>query len=312
MNVSDLIIFQLVAQTGSFSKAAQQGYMTAPAILYRINELEKSLGVKLFNRTSHGVTLTSAGKVLESQSQRLVSQSEDLVRQVRNAARTESMVVRIGSSLLNPANQLMDVWQRVLKANPNFRLQFTPLETLSYPFPDMYQHLGEEVDLLYGPYGFGKGVHDLRFYPLRDYHFTITMHANDPLAHQDRINLSDLDQDSLMLLPRGHVSAVDKIYESIKDNHLQIQLDECDVHYTIETFNQFMAHGQYFLTLECWHQILPGLVSRPLAVPWTIPYGFIVPSHPTDGLQLFLQALLAQVPTINPTKKSRWKKSDSI
>lgn len=292
MNISDLVIFELVVKTGSFSKAAQQGYLTPPAIMYRINELEKSLGIQLFNRTSHGVTLTPAGKTLHAHAQSLIKDSDRLTRQVRQVAKHQSQTIRIGSSLLNPASKLMNLWNRVLKAAPKFRLQFSPLETLSYPFPEMYEHLGEEVDLLYGPYGYTANTYHVNFYPFTKYHFSITMHADDPLAARSKIELSDLANGTLTLGPYGYVRAVDQIYDRINHDHLKIQTNETDVHYTIDTFNQFMLNGQYFLTLDCWQDVLPGLVSRPLDIPLSIPYGFIAPNHPSSEMSAFIKVLL--------------------
>lgn len=284
-----------MVQTGSFSKAAQQGYLTPPAILYRVNELEKSLGIKLFNRSSQGVTLTAAGAILHRHASDLIRRSEQVTKQVRQAAKQQSKTVRIGSSLLNPASQLMGLWDQVIAADPEWRLQFTPLETLAYSFPEMYQHLGERVDLLYGPYGFSDQTYNVRFYPFTKYHFSITMHQNDPLAQKQQLNLADLVGAQLMMVPQGHVAAVDHLYKLIDQQKLKIKTVATDVHYTIDTFNQFMAEGQYFLTLECWQHVLPGLVSRPLNVADAIPYGFIATDHPSKELAQFIATMLKAI-----------------
>ena len=43
--------FLCVVEAGSFSKAAEQLYISAPAVIKQINSLEASLGMKLFDRT---------------------------------------------------------------------------------------------------------------------------------------------------------------------------------------------------------------------------------------------------------------------
>lgn len=50
--------FYVVAQNGSFSKAAEQLFLTQGAISKQIQTLEEILNVKLLNRESRGVTLT--------------------------------------------------------------------------------------------------------------------------------------------------------------------------------------------------------------------------------------------------------------
>lgn len=48
---------------GSISKAANQLYISQPAITKAIKKLESELDIKLFNRGSKGVTLTENGKI---------------------------------------------------------------------------------------------------------------------------------------------------------------------------------------------------------------------------------------------------------
>ena len=57
-------IFNTVAQCKSFSKAADELFMTQSAISQSIKQLENSLNISLFQRTFKGVELTEAGNVL--------------------------------------------------------------------------------------------------------------------------------------------------------------------------------------------------------------------------------------------------------
>ena len=61
---SQLETFLRVADAGSFSKAAGEAYITPTAVIKQINLLEESLGVKLFDRSHRGLTLTKAGQSL--------------------------------------------------------------------------------------------------------------------------------------------------------------------------------------------------------------------------------------------------------
>lgn len=58
-------IFNVVSRNKSFSRAAQELYMTQPAVSQAIAKLEKELDTTLFYRTSRGVVLTNEGKLLE-------------------------------------------------------------------------------------------------------------------------------------------------------------------------------------------------------------------------------------------------------
>lgn len=57
-------VFRQVGKNKSFSKAAQELYMTQPAVSQSIMQLERELNIRLFNRTPKGVSLTNEGEHL--------------------------------------------------------------------------------------------------------------------------------------------------------------------------------------------------------------------------------------------------------
>ena len=63
-NLSSYRIFYAVANTGNISKAAKELYISQPAISKSVQKLEENIGVKLFERSSRGVVLTSEGELL--------------------------------------------------------------------------------------------------------------------------------------------------------------------------------------------------------------------------------------------------------
>lgn len=59
-----IILFLKVVETGSFSAAARELYMSQPALSKQIFKLEQQAGVPLFDRSGYRVALTAAGCVL--------------------------------------------------------------------------------------------------------------------------------------------------------------------------------------------------------------------------------------------------------
>ena len=59
-----LVVFRAVAEQQSFRKAAEELYLTQPAVSLQIKALEEDLGVQLFDRTGPRIKLTAAGKIL--------------------------------------------------------------------------------------------------------------------------------------------------------------------------------------------------------------------------------------------------------
>lgn len=82
-NLSQYYIFNAVAETKNISKATKKLYISQPAISKSITKLEENLGVKLFNRSSRGVSLTEAGELLYEQTYaafKHLNQAENIIR----------------------------------------------------------------------------------------------------------------------------------------------------------------------------------------------------------------------------------------
>ena len=77
MNLQHLRYFLAVARTGGFTQAAREMHVTQPTVSSGVSELERSLGVKLFNRDSRHVALTTDGRLLMS----YAIQVEDLLEE---------------------------------------------------------------------------------------------------------------------------------------------------------------------------------------------------------------------------------------
>lgn len=70
-----------LAKCLNFTKAAMNLYIAQPALSQQIADLEKQLGVTLFERSSRSVTLTSAGKILQNACPEILSKLESVKQQ---------------------------------------------------------------------------------------------------------------------------------------------------------------------------------------------------------------------------------------
>ena len=71
MNIDQLKAFHKVARTGSFTKAADELFLTQPAVSQQIKSLETSFGISLFDRSNKKVRLSSEGEILLAYTNRL-------------------------------------------------------------------------------------------------------------------------------------------------------------------------------------------------------------------------------------------------
>lgn len=89
MDTSTLQAFLAVAELGSFSKAADQLYLTQSAVSKRIALLEEQLGSKLFDRIGRGISVTEAGNELLPRAQDILLQFDDAKRAINNISSGE-------------------------------------------------------------------------------------------------------------------------------------------------------------------------------------------------------------------------------
>ena len=77
--------FLAVAQELHFGRAAEKLQIAQPPLSQQIRQLERTLGVQLFERNYHTVTLTNAGQVFLEEAQRVLEQMEYALSRVQNA-----------------------------------------------------------------------------------------------------------------------------------------------------------------------------------------------------------------------------------
>ena len=80
MDIQELLTFIKVAETHSFSDAADALFITQPAVSKRIAALESNLNVKLFDRIGRQIHLTEAGTRLLPKAKRLANDLNDIKR----------------------------------------------------------------------------------------------------------------------------------------------------------------------------------------------------------------------------------------
>jgi DNA-binding transcriptional LysR family regulator len=95
-SLADLRAFVTVAETQSFAAAARALYLSQPALSRRISHLEDMLGVRLFDRTTRSVALTTLGERFLGQVRGVMDELDRSVLSLRDAAELEAGDVTIG------------------------------------------------------------------------------------------------------------------------------------------------------------------------------------------------------------------------
>lgn len=96
MNKNQLQYFIAAAETSSFTKAAEQFYISQTAITQQIHALETGLECNLFDRRTRPVTLTPAGKAFLVEAKAIVERMDRAEERTREASRGLSGSIRVG------------------------------------------------------------------------------------------------------------------------------------------------------------------------------------------------------------------------
>ena len=96
MNINQLRYFVAVAEQRSFTKAANQYYLSQTAVTQQVRALEETLGVQLLDRNSRPVSLTPAGAVFLTEAKAILERMNSAVSRARDASTGLVGSVRIG------------------------------------------------------------------------------------------------------------------------------------------------------------------------------------------------------------------------
>ena len=119
-----------IAKEGSFSKAAQNLYISQPALSGAIKKIEKELyGIPLFDRTVTPVALTPGGQYYLEQTRKIYELSNEIDRHFANLAGIRSGVINIGSSGYFCAYFLPELIRGYRRLNPKCQINVTETDT---------------------------------------------------------------------------------------------------------------------------------------------------------------------------------------
>lgn len=280
--------FICVADCGSFNKASEKLFISAPSIMKQINALEKHLNLKLFERTNQGIRLTSAGKIIYKHAKEMMESSKQFILEAKEAENRISTTFCIGSSILNPCKPFMDLWYSMSSTFTGYKLHIVPFE-------DDHQNILSEIELLGMKYDFIIGVcdsklwtHRCQFLPLGTYQHQIAMSREHTLAKKEKLTLSDLYNQTLMMVKKGDSTAVDSIRKEI-EKHPQIKIEDTSQFYDMEVFNHCAQTNNLMITIECWKDVHPSLITLPIDWDFPIPYGILYAKNPDKDVERFIE-----------------------
>lgn len=283
--------FVVVANCGSFTKAAEHLYISPTAVMKQINTLEKHLDLQLLERTPSGIRLTPEGGMIYKDSKFLMDYSKKALANARTYAHTKSTTFCVGTSLLNPAKPFMDLWYHTNKDFPEYKLHLVPFDDNHEDILDVICALGDKFDFLIGVCDSKAWLNLCNFLPLGTYKKMVGVPRDHKLATKKHLRVEDLYGETLVMVKQGDSECNDSIRDNLQKHHPQIRIEDAPQFYDLSVFSDCAENNKILLLTECWQDVHPGLV--PLSVDWdyTIPYGLLYSLHAPKDVLRFVECV---------------------
>ncbi len=97
-SLNSLLVFHEVAKRRSFSKAAEELFISQPAVTKHIKELERKVGMGLIQRRRGGFALTEAGKILFKYTHKISSHLMDIENLLEDLKKDRQGILKIGTT----------------------------------------------------------------------------------------------------------------------------------------------------------------------------------------------------------------------
>lgn len=188
VNLRQLRAFIAGVQSNSFSEAAERMGITQPGFSLLIRQLEEELGLRLFDRTTRRVEVTSEGLEFYDRIARILDDLDDACQDMTDLRLLRRGRVRIAILPSAGATILPPLLSRMVEEHPDIEVSI--VERLAEPLQESVEN--EEVD-------FGIGTRpskasNLRFEPLLKDRLVCLCHENDPLAQIASPSWEDLSK----------------------------------------------------------------------------------------------------------------------
>ncbi|WP_243313465.1 LysR family transcriptional regulator [Fundidesulfovibrio agrisoli] len=200
MKLSHLKTFLKVAETGSFTKAAQELYTTQPTVTHHIQALEQALGYQLIVRSSSNTRLTASGKQLLLKAGELFR----LIDDIKGASATQEQGVQgalnIAASSVMGAHYLPPVLKVILDTYPHIdiHLHFGTAYSIATWVQDGF------VDLGFAPKA--PGFSRLQFTPLLAEPCILAISSSRYAEHSAALEGGDCANQPFILREKGTIA----------------------------------------------------------------------------------------------------------
>jgi DNA-binding transcriptional LysR family regulator len=197
MNPNHLRTFLAVRRHLNYTRAAEEVFLTQPAVSRQVRQLEEELGVRLFEQIGKSLHLTDAGKTLAVEAEKLLGAMERTAEAVRSHRSAERGSVRIGASTTPGFYLLPDILGQFHRRFPKVAIHYTVENSLQIE----QMLVRNELDL--GFVGAHLSSKELEIKPLVEDEIVCFTSPSHRLAKKRHISPSLLEEEMWIIREKG-------------------------------------------------------------------------------------------------------------
>jgi LysR family hydrogen peroxide-inducible transcriptional activator len=187
-----------VAETGSFSRAAERCQVAQPSLSQQVLKLEEDLNAKLFDRLGRSIRLTEAGRAFLPHARSILSQMEAARSSVADKCEDIRGSVAVGVIPTVAPYLMPRKTMAFAKKHPEAKLRI--IEETTPILIESLRNLSIDLAVLALP----LRHKDLEFFPIHTEPLFAVLPKNHPRARDKSIALKDLRGESFVMLRDGH------------------------------------------------------------------------------------------------------------
>ncbi len=218
-----LVVFRAVAEQLSFRKAAEELYLTQPAVSLQIKALEEDVGVQLFDRTGAHITLTAAGQVLLTYCEQVKALLAQTQREIAALSGDHAGQLALGASTTIAQYVLPRLLGEFRREHPRVHPTLISGNT---------EHVVEAIEKQKIVLGFIEGParsREVKTQPFLDDELVLIASTAHEWTERTSVSCSEITSIPLLMRERGsgtrHVIELALERQGIKRNSLQIVME---------------------------------------------------------------------------------------
>jgi DNA-binding transcriptional LysR family regulator len=203
VKLRDLHIVLAVAEAGSMTRAAEKLAVSYPVVSRTISESERTLGIRLFDRSIAGVEPTHYGRALLKSGAAVFDEMRKGLQQIEFIRRPDAGDLRIGSSIVVDAGLLPAILERFSRDFPRAVLHVMHEDIATQPYDNLRNR---DVELVLGRLPATMREPDLVAEPLFDEPNLVVAGSESRWAKRRNLTLADVIGEPWVLAQPGSLA----------------------------------------------------------------------------------------------------------